>query len=91
MSGCLKRPVKRLEETINEKTEKALANTENIFAVGEGWGTQPNGAERLIDLRMVSRLAFCFSESTHPLTATLLPRTWAITFCGNRLAVAARS
>jgi hypothetical protein len=24
--------VKRLEETVNEKAEKALANTENIFA-----------------------------------------------------------
>ncbi len=31
-SECPKRPVKRLEETVNEKTEKALAKTENIFA-----------------------------------------------------------
>ena len=31
--------VKSVQEPVDEKQEKELANTENIFAKGEGWGT----------------------------------------------------
>jgi hypothetical protein len=32
--------VKSVQEPVDEKQEKELANTENIFAKGEGWGTR---------------------------------------------------
>ena len=41
--------MKRPEETVNEKTEKALANTENIFAEGEGRGTRTHLLSRRLE------------------------------------------